>query len=78
MPGRLFKSAGGGILASARGLRCAFPEDVAVKGTQKAIVLVLDACRAALIQCFPDETLTEVVDVILASIDTALQSHLAR
>ena len=63
--------------AALQGLRCAFPEDVAEVGTQQAIVHVLDACRAALAQCFPDETSTEVVDVVLDSIDRALQSYMA-
>ena len=63
--------------AALQGLRCAFPEDVAEVGTQQAIVHVLDACRAALTQCFPVETSTEVVDVILDSIDKAMQSYIA-
>jgi hypothetical protein len=62
--------------AALQGLRCAFPEDVAVEGTQQAIAHVLDVCRAALIQCFPDETLAGAVDVILGSIEQALQSYL--
>jgi len=62
--------------AALQGLRCAFPEDVAEVGTQQAIGHVLDACRAALTQCFQDETSTEVVDVVLGSIDRALQSYL--
>jgi hypothetical protein len=64
--------------AALQGLRCAFPEDVAQVGTQQAIARVLDVCRAALAQCFPGETSTEVVDVILDSIDRALQSYIAR
>ena len=63
--------------AALQGLRCAFPEDVADAGTKQAIAHVLDACRAALAQCFPDETSTEVVDVILDSIDRALKSYMA-
>lgn len=63
--------------AALQGLRCAFPEDVSEAGTQQAIVHVLDACRAALTQCFPVETSTEVVDVILDSIDKAMQSYIA-
>jgi hypothetical protein len=59
-----------------QGLQCAFPEDVAQVSTQQAIGHVLDACRTALTQCFPDETSTEVVDVILGSIEQALQSYL--
>ena len=51
--------------------------NLAEVGTQQAIVHVLDACRAALAQCFPGETSTEVVDVILASIDRAMQAYLA-
>jgi hypothetical protein len=62
--------------AALRGLRCAFPEDVALVGTQQAITHVLDACRTALTQCYPDETSTKVVDAILASIEQALQSYL--
>ena len=62
--------------AALQGLRCAFPEDVAEVGTQQAIVHVLDACRAALTQCFPDATSTDVVDVVLRSIHRALQSYL--
>ena len=62
--------------AALQGLRCAFPEDVAEVGTQQAIAHVLDARRAALTQCFPDQTSTEVVDAILDSIDRALQSYL--
>ena len=63
--------------AALQGLRCAFPEEVAEVGTQQAISHVLDACRAALTQCFPDETSTEVVDVVLDSIDRALRSYMA-
>ena len=62
--------------AALQGLRCAFPEDVAEAGTHQAIAHVLDACRTALTQCFPGETSTEVVDVVLGSIDRALQSYL--
>jgi hypothetical protein len=62
--------------AALHGLRCAFPEDVAEAGTQDAISHVLDVCRAALTQCFQEETSTEVVDAILASINRALQSYL--
>ena len=62
--------------AALQGIRCAFPEDVAEVGTQQAIAHVLDACRAALTQCFPGETSTEVVDAILDSIDRALQLYL--
>ena len=50
---------------------------VAEVGTQQAIVRVLNACRAALTQCFPNEPSTEVVDVILDATDKALQSYLA-
>ena len=62
--------------AALQGLRCAFPEDVAEVGTQQAIAHVLDACRSALTQCFPGETSTDVVDVVLRSIHRALQSYL--
>jgi hypothetical protein len=62
--------------AAFQGLHCAFPEEVAEVGTQQAIGHVLDACRAALTQCFPDETSTEVVDAILDSIEQALQSYM--
>jgi len=63
--------------AALQGLHCAFPEEVAEVGTQQAIVHVLDACRAALTQCFPAESSTEVVDAILDSIEQSLQSYLA-
>jgi hypothetical protein len=63
--------------AALQGLRCAFPEDVAEVGTQQAIVHVLDACRAALTQCFPVETPTEVADATLGSIEQALQLYMA-
>lgn len=62
--------------AALQGLRCAFPENVALVGTQDAIAHILDVCCAALTQCYPDETLTEVVDAIMASIEQALQSYL--
>ena len=61
--------------AALQGLRCAFPEDVAEVGTQQAIGHVLNACRTAVAQCFPDETSTDVVDVILGSIDKAMQAY---
>ena len=61
--------------AALRGLKCAFPEDVAQVGTQQAIAQVLDACRAALTHCFPDEASIEVGDVILGAIERALQSY---
>ena len=63
--------------AALQGLQCAFSEDVAQVGTQQAIAQVLDACRAALTHCFPDEASIEVVDVILGAIERALQSYLA-
>jgi hypothetical protein len=63
--------------AALQGLQCAFPEDVAQVNTQQAIGHVLDVCRAALTQCFPDEPSTEVIDAIMHAIGEALQSYLA-
>jgi hypothetical protein len=62
--------------AALQGLQCAFPEDVARVNTQHAIGDVLDVCRAALTQCFPDEPSTEVIDAIMESIEQALQCYL--
>ena len=63
--------------AALQGLQCAFPEDVAQVSTHQAIGHVLEACRAALTQCFPDEFSTEVMDSLMDSISKALQSYLA-
>jgi len=61
--------------AALQGLRCAFPEDTALVSTQQAIGQVLDVCRAALTQCFPDEPSTDVIDAIMESIEQALQCY---
>ena len=63
--------------AALQGLLCAFPEDIAQVGIQQAVSQVLDVCRQALTQCFPDEFSTEVMDSLMESISKALQSHLA-
>ncbi len=62
--------------AALQGLRCAFPEDTALVSTQQAIAHVLDACRAALTQCFPEELSTEVMDALMQAIGEALQAYL--
>jgi len=62
--------------AALHGFQCAFPDDVAKVGTQQAIGHILDACRAALTQCFPNEPSTEVMDALMHAIGEALQSHL--
>ena len=64
--------------AALQGLGCAFPEDIALEGTQEAIGHVLDACRAALTECFPEEASAEVLDVILDSIDQSLRASLIK
>ena len=59
-----------------QGLQCAFPDDVARISTQQAIAQVLDVCRQALTQCFPEESSIEVMDTLMQAISEALQAYL--
>jgi len=59
-----------------QGLQCAFPDDQALAGAQEAIAIVLDVCRQAFTQCFPEEAASGVMDTLLDSFHSALNSYL--
>lgn len=57
------------------GLRCAFPDGLALQGTKEAIDQVIEACHLVLSEGFGDEFAPEVIDSLLESIRAALESY---
>jgi hypothetical protein len=62
--------------AALQGLHCAFPQGLALECTQQSILQVLEACRSAFKEAFPEDINSEGIESLLGSIHEGLQSHL--